>query len=93
MNRIDHQEKAGGGRFVSETPHGAAELVYETGADGELILLHTYVPPAARGRNLARALVEKAVETARQKSVKVDPECSYAARLFERHAEWADLRA
>ncbi|MBY0423166.1 MAG: N-acetyltransferase [Parvularculaceae bacterium] len=84
---------AEGGRYAIETPHGRAELDYEVNADGDVVIIHTYSPPAARGRGLARQLVERAVADAREKGVKVAPECSYAARLFSERADWASLRA
>jgi hypothetical protein len=58
-----------------------------------MIVLRTYVPPAARGRGIAQRLVERAVEEAQRRGAKVDPECSYAARLFDRHPDWKQLRA
>lgn len=93
MTKIDHIKNEAGGKFSVATAHGSAALDYETGPGGEMVIMRTYVPPAARGRKLAETLVEAAVAAARAKGVRVDPECSFAARLFDRRAEWADLRA
>lgn len=91
--RIAHQEGAEGGRYSIDTPHGRAELDYEFTQAGTIAIMRTYSPPAARGRGLARILVERAVSDAAAKGVKIVPECSYAAKLFDERAEWAGFRA
>lgn len=90
--RITHQSVAEGGRYFIDTAHGRAELDYETAEDGTMAIMRTYSPPAARGRGLARSLVERAVADAAARGVKVVPECSYAAKMFDTRAEWAGLR-
>ena len=54
---------------------------------------HTFVPPEARGRGIAQALVEAIVADAREQDFTVEPQCSYVAALFRRNPEWADVRA
>ncbi len=39
------------------------------------------------------ALVEALIEDARSEGFKIIPTCSYVAAQFDRHPEWADLRA
>ena len=90
--KITHQNTAEGGRYSIETAHGRAELDYETTEAGAMAIMRTYSPPAARGRGLARLLLERAVQDAAARGVKVAPECSYAARLFDERGDWAELR-
>lgn len=54
---------------------------------------HTYVPPEARGKGIAAALVEALVADAREQGFKIEPECSYVEAAFRRHPEWAEVRA
>ena len=54
---------------------------------------HTLVPPAIGGRGVAARLVEALVADAREHHFKIDPVCSYVAAQFERHPDWAALRA
>jgi|TARA_R110002012_G_scaffold280959_5_gene469914 uncharacterized protein len=54
---------------------------------------HTVVPPALRGQGIAGRLVEALIEDARSEGFKIIPTCSYVAAQFDRHPEWADLRA
>jgi len=85
--------------------HNRAESRFESGAEGalalveyerrgsELVLTHTFVPPALRGRGLAEPLVRAALEHARAEKLRVVPACSYAATFIERHAEYQSLLA
>lgn len=54
---------------------------------------HTLVPPAIGGRGVAARLVEALIADARAEGFRIRPLCSYVAAAFERHPEWADLRA
>lgn len=54
---------------------------------------HTLVPPKIGGRGVAAQLVAALVADARTEGFKIDPVCSYVAAQFERHPDWADLRA
>lgn len=91
--KITHLPSDDSGKYFIDTPHGRAELDYDLTAEGDLAIMHTYSPPAARGRGLARILVERAVADAAAKGLKVVPECSYAERLFRERADWAALKA
>lgn len=54
---------------------------------------HTLVPREIGGRGVAARLVEALVADARAEGFTIDPQCSYVAAQFDRHPEWADLRA
>ena len=54
---------------------------------------HTLVPPVISGRSVAAQLVQALIADAREQGFKVRPDCSYVAAAFQRHPEWADLRA
>ena len=54
---------------------------------------HTFTPPAARGKGIALKLVEAMIADAREHGFKIAPSCPYVAAQFDRHKEWADLRA
>ena len=77
-------------RFASTLEGVQAHLEYVLG-DGVVSIVHTIVPPAIGGRGIAGALVEAAVEFARDNGWKVDPACSYARDWMRRHPQYADL--
>ena len=76
---------------------------FETSVDGQLcvcqyrvfrnvmMLTHTGVPAALRGRGIAAALVRAALDHARAKGLKVRPDCSFAEAYLQRHAQTQDL--
>lgn len=87
----------------NETTHGAYRAAVPGGKrDAELtwvargearIANHTWVPPEARGKGIAMALVEALVADGEKEGFKIEPQCSYVAAAFRRHPEWAKLRA
>ena len=86
-----------------ETTHGAYRAAVPGGGrDAELtwvargnarIANHTYVPPEARGKGIAGALVDALVSDAREQGFKIVPQCSYVEAAFRRQPEWSVLRA
>ncbi|MDZ7629189.1 MAG: GNAT family N-acetyltransferase [Parvularculaceae bacterium] len=93
-NDIAHTEKNKRGRYWIETQAGEAELTYQVGDKGDLIVINsTFVPIDARGSGVALALVKRAIEDAKAQGRKIDPVCPYVDRLFDRHPEWRPLRA
>lgn len=54
---------------------------------------HTLVPTELGGRGIAGKLVDALIDDAREQGFKVKPVCSYVVKAFEKHPEWADLKA
>ncbi len=89
--KVEHVE--GENRFVARTEAGEAELAYQQSGDGVLDLLHTFVPPEARGQGVAESLVEAALAHARANQMKIIPSCPFVLRWMEGHPDQADLVA
>jgi predicted GNAT family acetyltransferase len=83
------------GRYVARVPgsEAAAELTFHRTDAGVLVADHTGTPVALRGRGIASALVERLVADARSEGFRILPLCPFVADAFDRHPEWADLRA
>jgi predicted GNAT family acetyltransferase len=79
-------------RFELDVEDGIAVIDYHA-APGVLTFYHTEVPPQLRGRGIAARLVQEALQQVRAQGLKVVPGCSYVATYFDRHPEFADLRA
>ncbi len=90
---IGHDLNNGGGRYWVEVDGGSAELTYTNRGDDVIVIDHTYVPPESRGRDIAQRLVERAVADARQRNLRIVPQCPYVAKLFDRRADLAERRA
>jgi len=56
-----------------------------------IIIDHTEVPDALRGRGVGQALVLRAVEDARREGFRIIPLCPFARSQFERHPQWRDV--
>lgn len=78
-------------RFVATVEGGEAVLAYAPVDERTLDLQHTVVPPEARGRRVADALVRAAVAHARQTGGRLVPSCPYVAAWTARHPETAGL--
>jgi hypothetical protein len=56
-------------------------------------VLHTYTPPALRGREIAASLTEAAFAFAQAEGLTVVPTCSYTRAWLEQHPEMGALVA
>ena len=61
--------------------------------DGARVAEHTIVPKEIGGRGVAGKLVDALIADAREQGFKVKTVCSYVVAAFDKHPEWADLRA
>jgi predicted GNAT family acetyltransferase len=80
-----------------------AENRFEARVDGHLaraeyirisnriILTHTEVSPALKGKGIASLMAKAALEYARAEGLKVAPLCPYMAGYIKRHPEYKDL--
>lgn len=87
------REEAGpsGGRWRVVVDGHEAQMSYSRASTALIIIDHTEVPDALRGRGVGQALVLRAVEDARRESFRIIPLCPFAKAQFERHAEWRDV--
>lgn len=93
---ITHHDRGGdAGRYVAAVAGSehTGHLDWEARGRDVRVATHTLVPPPVGGRGVAAQLVEALVADARAEGFRIDPRCSYVARQFERHPDWADLRA
>ncbi len=92
---VTHRGGGGSGRYVAEVA-GAREtghLDWKSAGDGVRIATHTIVPRPIGGRGVAAELIKALVADAQEHGFRIVPQCSYFARMFDRHPEWAELRA
>jgi uncharacterized protein len=86
------REDAGSkGRWSVNIDGHAAEMTYSRASAQLIIIDHTEVPDALRGRGVGQALVLRAVEDARREGFRIIPLCPFAKAQFERHPEWRDV--
>ncbi|MFP5076435.1 DUF5996 family protein [Rhizobium sp. YIM 134829] len=68
-----------------------AEMTYSRAGEGLIIIDHTEVPAALRGRKVGERLVRRAVEDARRDGIALIPLCPFAKAQIDRHPEWQDV--
>ena len=88
---IHREDRPTGGRWVVVVDGHESEMTYSRASAQLIIIDHTDVPDALRGRGVGQALVQRAVDDARREGFKIIPLCPYAKAQFQRHAEWRDV--
>lgn len=87
---IEHQEDKE--LFSVNVDGHQAYIDYNLDA-GVMCITHTMVPEEIGGRGIAGELTRFVLDTARAKSWKVIPACTYTQAYLKRHPEYEDLRA
>lgn len=89
---IEHHIDGSKGRVTAKIGIGPlAEMTYSAAGERLIIIDHTEVPDVYRGQGVGLAMVEYAVEMARESDRSILPLCPFAAAQFRRHPEWSDV--
>lgn len=88
---VEREEGPSKGRYLVRLDGAEAEMTYSRAGESTIIIDHTEVPAALRGRSVGQALVRRAVEDARAEGRLIMPLCPFARAQFSRHAEWQDV--
>lgn len=88
---IERTESETKGRYAVRIDGAEAELTYSRAGETRIIIDHTQVPEALKGRGIGVMLVSRAVEDARAEGKKIIPLCPFAKMQFGRHPEWGDV--
>ena len=93
-NEIQQKQNENKGMFyIEKDGEIVAELTYTLQDNNVMTLDHTETEPEETGQGLASKLVEHSVKYAREKDLKIDPLCEYAARQFEKHEDYREVQA
>jgi len=85
---IQHTEKDNQGSFfIEEDNIILAEMDYSLSQTNTMIILHTEVDEALKGRNIGNQLLTRAVEYARVKQYKIIPLCPFVKSVFEKRPD------
>lgn len=69
---------------------GRAVAAYQLEGD-RIVFTHTLVPPELEGRGIGSRLVRFALDSARDRGLRVVPQCAFVRAWIERHPEYRDL--
>lgn len=79
--------KRAGNVFYVRLEDGSKAYIATETEGSVLKILETYVPEQHRGRGVARVIIEKVVEYAGNRGLRVLPVCSYAISYFMKNRE------
>ena len=89
--QVVREDGSSKGRYLLEIAGHQAMMTYSRAGEAMIIIDHTEVPAALRGRKVGERLVRQAVDDARQDGVAIVPLCPFAKAQFDRHPEWQDV--
>lgn len=88
---IEREDRGSGGACRLAQDGNVAEMTFSRAGESMIIIDHTAVPDALRGRGIGDALVARAVADARAAGTKIVPLCPFAASQFRKHPEFGDV--
>ncbi|WP_146547880.1 GNAT family N-acetyltransferase [Rummeliibacillus suwonensis] len=68
-----------------------AEIIWTQLGD-IMVINHTFVDYSLRGQGIAKQLLDRAVEYARENEYKIEAVCSYVVKMFETSHEYDDVK-
>ena len=80
-----------GSFYVGQFADRQAEITYTWRTGDSIVINHTEVNEELEGQGVGRQLVERVVEFAREKSLKVIPVCSFAKKVIDKTPEFQDV--
>lgn len=88
---IKLEETGSHGRYSATVEGHTGEMTYSRSSPQLIIIDHTAVPDALRGKGVGQALAAHAIEEARRGGWKIIPLCPFMRAQAQRHPEWQDV--
>ncbi len=88
---IINEETRSGGRYLAKLEGHEGEMTYSRTSPQLIIIDHTGVPDALRGKGVGVALALHAVDEARKGGWKIIPLCPFFHAQADRHPDWQDV--
>lgn len=85
------QNENKGKAFIEKDGKTLAEMTFSLAGTSQLIIDHTEVSDELRGQGAGRQLLQKIVDMARERSLKIIPLCPYAKSVFEKDESIRDV--
>lgn len=78
--------------YIGENEKQVVAEISWTVRGSTIIANHTYVAKELRGQNIAKQLLNKLIDMAKQENKKIRPVCSYVVAQFDKNPDLNDLR-
>lgn len=85
------QNATKGAFFVEEGGQRLAEMTFSRAGNDLLIIDHTEVSEALKGKGAGKQMVAAAVNYARENKIKILPLCTFAKSVFDKVSEYQDV--
>lgn len=80
------------GKFFTEVDGiTEGEMTYVWAGENKIIIDHTEVSDKLKGKNAGKQMLQKAVEFAREKQIKIIPLCPFANAVFKKTPDYKDV--
>jgi len=89
--QITEENGPTGGRYIARLEEAEAEMTFSRASPTLVIIDHTGVPDALRGKGVGQALALHAVEAARAGGWKIIPLCPFFKAQAQRNPDWRDV--
>lgn len=77
--------------YVEVNGEVLAESTYVWSGENKIIIDHTEVDDRLAGKGIGKQLIQKAVDFAREKHIKIMPLCPFAKTLFDKIKDYQDV--
>ncbi|WP_194778398.1 GNAT family N-acetyltransferase [Pararhodonellum marinum] len=77
--------------MAREDEKRAGMMTYSIAGNALIIIDYTEVDPAYNGKGVGKQMLDKIVEMAREKNIKIIPLCPFAASVFKKSDEIKDV--
>jgi predicted GNAT family acetyltransferase len=85
------QNATKGAFFIEENGQRLGEMTFSRAGDDLLIIDHTEVSEALKGKGAGKQMVAAAVDYARKNKIKILPLCTFAKSVFDKVKEYQDV--
>lgn len=82
-----------GAFYIEETGEQLAEMTYVWAGTGLFIIDHTEVSEKLAGKGAGKQMVQRAVDFARERQVKIKPLCPFAKSVFDKTPDYNGVLA
>lgn len=91
MEILQNDDGSKGAFYIKQDNEVLAQMTYVWAGTDRIIIDHTEVSDALKGKGAGKQMVAKAVEFAREKGIKIVPLCPFARRVFDKVKEFTDV--
>lgn len=91
MEILLKEEETRGAAIARMNDVVAGKMTYSIASSELIIIDHTEVNPSFKGQNVGKQMLNKIVEMAREKKIKIIPLCPFAASMFKKSVELNDV--